>query len=450
VRSRRRTTCAVLTLYLVAALPAAGALADPARAERELEAARQQLDGARRGADELATTLQRADDEVAALDERVRAASTELAQVREELASAERDAAHATAAERDAATALAEVDAELAVLSSDVDDHRERLERRAVEAYKQGSVLPHDLLVRGVAGASDWHEVTITLETVGRLVDADRRLIDGTTELTRDAATLRSAAGQARQHAVATARAAAEEHRRVQELAERHERALATETDERARRAAVLAALEADAEARALLVAQLAERVAALELAAVPVVVPAPVLPDGPEGDDPSPDPAADPAGDLPVTRPVDLDAQGPPPPWAGRLPPAGRPWAAAIDATAARHGLDGRLLAALVWTESGFRPEVVSHAGALGLAQLMPGTARGLGVDPHDPLANLDGGARYLRAQYDHFGRVDLALAAYNAGPGRVTAAGGVPNIVETQLYVVRVLDRYQAISGG
>jgi soluble lytic murein transglycosylase-like protein len=446
VRSRRRTTCAVLTLCLVAALPAAGALADPARAERELEAARQQLDGARRGADDLATTVQRANDEVAALDERVRAASTELAQVREELASAERDAASATAAERDAATALAEVDAELAVLSSDVDDHRERLERRAVEAYKQGSVLPHDLLVRGVAGASDWHEVTVTLETVGRLVDADRRLIHGTTELTRDAATLRGAAGQARQHAVATARAAAEEHRRVQELAARHERALATETDERARRAAVLAALEADAEARALLVAQLEDRVAALELAATPVVVPVPVLPDGSEVGDLEPDPAVE----LPVTRPVDLDAQGPPPPWAGRLPPAGRPWAAAIDATAARHGLDGRLLAALVWTESAFRPEVVSHAGALGLAQLMPGTARGLGVDPHDPLANLDGGARYLRAQYDHFGRVDLALAAYNAGPGRVTAAGGVPNIVETQLYVVRVLDRYQAISGG
>jgi soluble lytic murein transglycosylase-like protein len=439
-------TCAVLTLCAVTAVPAAGALAEPTRAERELETVRQELDGARRGADELATTVRRANDEVAALDERVQTASTELAEVRAELARAEHDAASATTAERHAASALAEVDAELAVLSSDADDHRTRLERRAVEAYKQGSVLPHDLLVRGVAGASDWHEVTVTLETVGRLVDVDRHLIDGTAELTRDAAALRAAAGAARRHAVATARAAAFEHRRVQELAERHERVLATETQERARRAAVLAAFEADAEARALLVAQLEERVAALELAAVPVVVPAPVLLEGSEGEDPAPDPAAD----LPVTRPVDLDAQGPPPPWAGRLPPAGRPWAAAIDATAARHGLDGRLLAALVWTESAFRPEVVSHAGALGLAQLMPGTARGLGVDPRDPLANLDGGARYLRAQLDHFGRVDLALAAYNAGPGRVTAAGGVPDIVETQLYVVRVLDRYQAISGG
>jgi hypothetical protein len=133
-------------------------------------------------------------------------------------------------------------------------------------------------------------------------------------------------------------------------------------------------------------------------------------------------------AGGLRVFVPivVDLDVHGPPPAWASRLPAAGRPYAAAIEATAARHGIDGRLLAALVWTESNFRPDAVSHAGALGLAQLMPGTARGLGVDPRDPLQNLDGGARYLRTQLDRFGRVDLALAAYNAGPGRVQPPAG------------------------
>jgi soluble lytic murein transglycosylase-like protein len=147
----------------------------------------------------------------------------------------------------------------------------------------------------------------------------------------------------------------------------------------------------------------------------------------------------------------VDLDDQGPPPSWAGRLPANGQAWAAAIDAAATAHGIDGRLLAAVVWTESNFRPEVVSHAGAIGLAQLMPGTARGLGVDPRDPLANLSGGAAYLRAQLGRFGRADLALAAYNAGPTRVAAAGpGIPNIVETQLYVVRVLERYERLSGG
>ncbi|MEX2503887.1 MAG: lytic transglycosylase domain-containing protein [Egicoccus sp.] len=87
---------------------------------------------------------------------------------------------------------------------------------------------------------------------------------------------------------------------------------------------------------------------------------------------------------------------------------------------------------------------------GAVGLAQLMPGTAAGLGVNPYDPHQNLDGGARFLAAQLDTFGRADLALAAYNAGPGRVKAVGGIPRIVETQLYVVRVLGRYRSLTGA
>jgi soluble lytic murein transglycosylase-like protein len=149
----------------------------------------------------------------------------------------------------------------------------------------------------------------------------------------------------------------------------------------------------------------------------------------------------------VPVATPP-LD--GPPPSWAVGLPAGGRPWAATLDAVAASHGIDGRLMAALVWTESNFRPDAVSHAGAIGLAQLMPGTARGLGVDPRDPVQNLSGGTRYLAMQLDAFGRIDLALAAYNAGPGRVRGAGNaVPGIVETQLYVVRVLERYEALRG-
>jgi soluble lytic murein transglycosylase-like protein len=423
VRARLRTLGAVITVVAVAlAVPATGAPAAPADPEPDLAAARGELDHARRSLTDLETAVRRTNDEVAALDERLRVASTELAQVRSQLAAAEEAAAIARSAEREAAGTLAEVDAELAALSATWDDHRERLQARAVEAYKQGSVLPHDLLVRGIAGAGDWHQVTVTLETVGRLVSDDRALADGTAELTRRTAGLREQAGVARSHAVATARTAAAEQRRVEELATRHERAVATVASERDRRSAVLAALEADAEARAVLVAQLERQVAELELAAFAVLVPIS----------------------------VDLDVHGPPPAWAAGLPPAGRPYAAAIEATAARYGLDGRLFAALVWTESGFRPDAVSHAGALGLAQLMPGTARGLRVDPRDPLQNLDGGARYLRTQLDRFGRVDLALAAYNAGPGRVEAAGGIPNIVETQLYVVRVLDRYRALAGG
>jgi soluble lytic murein transglycosylase-like protein len=73
-----------------------------------------------------------------------------------------------------------------------------------------------------------------------------------------------------------------------------------------------------------------------------------------------------------------------------------------------------------------------------------MPGTARDLGVDPNDPFANLEGGARYLREQLDRFdGDIEKALAAYNAGPGRVERAGGIPRIRETQLYVAAIMGR-------
>jgi hypothetical protein len=135
---------------------------------------------------------------------------------------------------------------------------------------------------------------------------------------------------------------------------------------------------------------------------------------------------------------------------WAARLPEAGRQWAGEIEAAATRHGVDPALFAALVWAESGFRPDAVSHAGARGLAQLMPATAAGLGVDPDDPVQNLDGGARFLRAQLDRFGREDLALAAYNAGPGRVVQAGGIPRIQETQAYVPRVLSYRAQLEGS
>jgi soluble lytic murein transglycosylase-like protein len=132
---------------------------------------------------------------------------------------------------------------------------------------------------------------------------------------------------------------------------------------------------------------------------------------------------------------------------WKARLPAAGQRWADAIESAATKHGLDPRLLAALVRAESGFRADARSHAGAVGLTQLMPATARGLGVDPHDPVANLDGGARYLKSMLDRFGSAPLALAAYNAGPGRVERAGGIPNIAETRAYVPKVLGYYEKL---
>jgi soluble lytic murein transglycosylase-like protein len=121
----------------------------------------------------------------------------------------------------------------------------------------------------------------------------------------------------------------------------------------------------------------------------------------------------------------------------------AATPYAAEIDAAAARYGIDPALLRGLVKQESGFDPNARSGAGAVGLTQLMPGTARELGVtDPTDPAQALDGGAKYLKQQLDRFGGdASKALAAYNAGPGAVQKFGGVPPYAETQHYVQNVL---------
>ena len=124
------------------------------------------------------------------------------------------------------------------------------------------------------------------------------------------------------------------------------------------------------------------------------------------------------------------------------RLVPPDYP--AKVAELAGRFDLSPTLIEALVWQESRWRANAVSPVGARGLAQLMPGTARDLGVDPDDPFANLEGGARYLREQLDRFdGDLEKALAAYNAGPGRVIRAGGVPRIRETQLYVAAIMGR-------
>jgi soluble lytic murein transglycosylase-like protein len=118
--------------------------------------------------------------------------------------------------------------------------------------------------------------------------------------------------------------------------------------------------------------------------------------------------------------------------------------WRARVAQLAAKYDISPALLEAVVWQESRWNERAVSPAGARGLAQLMPGTARQMGVDPDDPTANLEGGARYLRMQLDAFGGdIEKALAAYNAGPMRVAKAGGVPGIRETQAYVAAIMSR-------
>jgi soluble lytic murein transglycosylase-like protein len=145
------------------------------------------------------------------------------------------------------------------------------------------------------------------------------------------------------------------------------------------------------------------------------------------------------------------LQAAGQPGAPAASGPGAATPFAAEIDAAAARHGVNPALLRGLIRAESNFNPRAGSPAGAQGLTQLMPGTARGLGVtNPFDPVQSINGGAKYLRQQLDRFGGdVTKALAAYNAGPGAVQRFGGVPPYAETQNYVKRVQE-YAREYGG
>ena len=135
----------------------------------------------------------------------------------------------------------------------------------------------------------------------------------------------------------------------------------------------------------------------------------------------------------------------------------------AAIEATGLRYashpGLRRAALSMTDWlllyranieVESAYRQEAVSTAGAIGLGQLMPETAQELGVDPNDPLQNLDGSARYLALMLREFGNPQLALAAYNAGPAAVHRYGGIPPYLETQNHVARVLAVVARLEGS
>lgn len=123
--------------------------------------------------------------------------------------------------------------------------------------------------------------------------------------------------------------------------------------------------------------------------------------------------------------------------------------YAVALNQAAKASNVSPSLLAALVWQESRWNAQAISRKGAMGLAQLMPATARFLGVNPADPIANLNGGARYLRLLLDQFdGDVEKALAAYNAGAARVRSAGGIPAIAETRNYVSSIVRRISSPS--
>lgn len=409
---------------LVAAAVVAGAAVLPAGAD-ELVQRRNELDDVTRRLAEIEARLDAASDELEAIDRRLGEANAELASIRADLAAAEDGIATATAAEAEAAERERTAEARLAEVRAETTGVRDRLQARLVQTFKYGRTATADIIMRGTVGALDLHDLAVTIETVGRITDDDRGLVADLETLAAEVTTLIDEAVAARTAAVAARDEATRQRDRVAELEADQRRVVAGIDAERRRQREILTALENDQEAMAALARRISEQIRALELARFT---------------------ALRPVGGVFVGIPS----------WAPRLPAQGQPYSALIASAAATQGVDDRLLAALTWTESGFRPGVVSHAGAAGLTQLMPGTARGLGLyvdvggrdDRFDPELNLNGGAKYLREQLVRFGSMELALAAYNAGPTRVARCGCIPSITETQLYVLRVLTRYQALS--
>jgi outer membrane biosynthesis protein TonB len=488
----RRAAVIAASLALAVTLPGvAAAQSDPhgvaqgfgdEQAGRALEMTDRRLTDAIRSLEDIEAAIERAERAVEDAERRLAAASAALAGLEDEVAAAQAALALAEADVAEAATRVERARERMA--EADVAEARAvgRLQQRIREVYKHGSGTELQALLTSILGAADWHQVSVSAAALHRIVGEDRELVDATLAARAVAQAARAAAGAERAAAVRAADRATAEQADLERLVDAQRRAVLDVEAERERREAVFAELQADSEVTALLVGTLASQADALR-AIPPPPAPEPVLePDPVQEPDPDPEPAPAPQPEqpdpetepappsaptpaptpTPAPSPTPAPAPAPEPPstptpgWAGRLPAAGQPWAGEIDLAARRYGVDGRLLAALVWRESSFDPDAVSWAGAAGLTQLMPATARSLGLridgtvdERFDPVTNLDAGARYLGQQLDRFGDVTLALAAYNAGPSRVAACWCVPDITETQLYVIRVQEHYVHIAG-
>ncbi len=425
---RRRTIALATAALLAAVVPAAAAPAPPAASaatdtqERlaQLQELRAALAAAQGDVDRLDAALASARVDVDAIDARLVSAGEQLGIVTTELAAAEAaravaaDVAVSAGADLVAATdALVAAQATLAV-------EEDAMAQRVRSMWMYGGTDPRALLLEGIVQAETLHDVVTTLHTVDGLMASHQQVLTGAEDSTRDEAAARARVAAAQGEARRTESLAVRERDRVADLVAAQQALVAQIGEERAAKLELLAVVEADRGAAARLAEAVTAQVRDVQSSL---------------------------AAALLATNP-NAAFDGPMPTWASVLPGRGRDIAPAIAGAAELAGIDGRLFAALVWSESNFHPAVVSHAGAIGLAQLMPGTAAGLGVDPWDPVQNLIGGARYLRGQLEAFGSADLALAAYNAGPGRVVRAGNaVPAIAETQVYVLRVLERYESL---
>jgi len=420
---RQRMTRTAALVACVALLAPVTGTTSPASAD-ELTQRRNELDEVVRSMDEIVAQLDAIADEIEAIDRRLGAATSELRRIRADLALAEDGIAIAQADEAEALVLLEASETRLGEVEIELLETRSRLQNRLVQTFKYGRTSSADLVMRGTVGALDLHEMAVNLHTVGRMTDDDRNLIVTMETLAAEQRELIEQATAARVAAVAARDAATRQRDRIAVL-EAEQRSVVSSIDaDRRRRQDVFKRLEADKDALAALASALTEQIRRLELANLSVLMP---------------------VGGVFVGVPS----------WAGRLPVSGQPYSALIASAAATQGVDGRLLAALTWSESAFRPNAVSRAGAAGMTQLMPGTARGLGlrvdgeVDQRfDPELNLNAGARYLRQQIVRFGSVQLGLAAYNAGPGNVVRYGGIPPFSETQFYVYIVLRRFEQIS--
>jgi soluble lytic murein transglycosylase-like protein len=443
----RRVLVLMLALLMVLTPVGPGGItATPALANAELDQAERERAQVEERLEEVQRRLEQISAEIAEINDRLNLATSELRSIRNDLRLAEEGIAEAEADEAIALELIEIADTRLTELEAELASTIERLQRRIVQTFKHGRPASLDIVMRGTVGALDLHEIAVTRATVERITDDDRRLVRSIEELAAEQEELIAAATAARVAAVTARDEAVRQRARIATLEEEQRRVVATIRADQARRQAVFDELESDRAALAALAAMLAERIRALQLGVGNVILP------------------------------IGTSVSGVPS-WASRLPAHGQPYAALIHQVSASEGIDGRLMAALIWTESSFRPNAVSRVGAAGLSQLMPGTARSLGlrvdssVDQRfDPEANIRAGARYLRRHIVNYGSVELGLAAYNAGSGRVsqcrlgnptpwqnpctnqTSLGGIPPFTETQLYVGGsrgVLARYQTING-